>query len=113
NLQMMSGQHKTLTAAVIRKPIESFFQHENSWPSWAFSNHDVVRASSRWCPGGEGYGHDPALSKLLIALLGCLYGTMFIYQGEELGLPEARLKFEDLKDPWGIHLWPSWQGRDG
>lgn len=113
NLQMMSGAHKTLTPALIRQPIEEFLKFHGSWPSWAFSNHDVVRAASRWCPQGEGYAHDPALSKMLIALLGCLNGTQFLYQGEELGLPEAKLKFEELKDPWGIHLWPSWQGRDG
>ena len=78
-----------------------------------FSNHDVVRAASRWHWQGDGFSHDPRLSKLLIALLGCLRGTIFLYQGEELGLPEAKLAFEDLQDPWGKHLWPEWQGRDG
>ncbi len=113
NTHMMSGAHKELTADTIRKPIEEFLVHKDSWPSWAFSNHDVVRAASRWQPNGDGFGHDPRLSKMLIALLGCLYGTVFLYQGEELGLPEAKLKREDLRDPWGIHLYPKWQGRDG
>lgn len=103
NLQMMTGQRKELTAAIIREPIEESLKHSNSWPSWAFSNHDVVRAVSRW-------NADP---KMLIALLGSLYGTLFLYQGEELGLPEAEIKFEDLQDPWGKRLWPEWQGRDG
>jgi alpha-glucosidase len=113
NTHMMSGAHKDLTAELIRAPIEEFLQHPESWPSWAFSNHDVVRAASRWHVGGNGFGHDPRLSKMLIALLGCLYGTVFLYQGEELGLPEAKLRYEDLRDPWGIHLYPKWQGRDG
>ena len=30
-----------------------------------------------------------------------------------IGLPEARLAFEDLKDPFGINLWPRYKGRDG
>ncbi|MGH1397815.1 MAG: alpha-amylase family glycosyl hydrolase [Alphaproteobacteria bacterium] len=84
-----------------------------SYPSWAFSNHDVVRAASRWLPDSDGFSHDPRLSKMLITLLGSLYGTLFLYQGEELGLPEAKLKYEDLQDPWGKHLYPKWQGRDG
>ncbi|MEZ5813865.1 MAG: alpha glucosidase [Alphaproteobacteria bacterium] len=116
NTHMMSGQHKPLTTDLIRTPVETALKH-GGWPSWAFSNHDVVRAASRWhAPkdkGGDGFTHNPALSKMLIALLGCLYGTAFLYQGEELGLPEAKLKFEDLQDPWGKHLWPEWQGRDG
>ncbi|MGB4057223.1 MAG: alpha-amylase family glycosyl hydrolase [Alphaproteobacteria bacterium] len=113
NTSMMSGAHKDLTEDLIREPIEEFLNHRGHWPSWAFSNHDVVRAASRWHTPGDGFSHDPRLSKMLIALLGSLYGTAFLYQGEELGLPESRLKFEDLKDPWGIALYPKWQGRDG
>ena len=112
NTHMMGGTRKELTASLIRAPIEEFLKYGESWPSWAFSNHDVVRAASRWHLG-DGFGHDPRLSKMLIALLGCLYGTVFLYQGEELGLPEARLNLEDLQDPWGKRLWPRWQGRDG
>lgn len=113
NTHMMSGTHKDLTPEMIFKPIEAYFRHdgtETGWPSWAFSNHDVVRVASRWF---EPYKHDPALSKMLIALLGCLPGTVFLYQGEELGLPEAEIAFEDLQDPWAKETWPEWQGRDG
>lgn len=114
NTQMMSGKHKDLNATLIREPVDRF-QNEgpHCWPSWAFSNHDVVRAVSRWHKNKDGFSSDAQLAKMLIALLGCLHGTMFMYQGEELGLPEAKLNLEDLKDPWGIHLWPAWQGRDG
>ncbi len=115
NPQMMSGAHKALRADQIRTPLETFARHatQDHWPAWAFSNHDVVRAASRWHSTGDGFSHDPRLSKLLIALLLCLRGTVFLYQGEELGLPEAALRFENLQDPWGKHLWPAWQGRDG
>jgi alpha-glucosidase len=114
NTQMMSGARKTLTPQLIQNPITQFESAGNEcWPSWAFSNHDVVRAASRWHVHGDGFSHDPQLAKMLIALLACLRGTVFLYQGEELGLPEARLAFEELQDPWGKHLWPAWQGRDG
>ncbi|MCB1720773.1 MAG: alpha-glucosidase [Rhodospirillales bacterium] len=112
--QLCAGKQKRLTADLISHPVIDFLeQAPNAFPMWAFSNHDVVRAASRWCPDSDGFGHNPALSKTLIALLGCLQGSFFLYQGEELGLPEAKLEFEDLQDPWGKHLWPDWQGRDG
>ena len=38
---------------------------------------------------------------------------MCIDQGEELGLTEADLAFEDLQDPYGIRFWPEFKGRDG
>lgn len=120
NPQLMSGTQKALTQKLIRTPIETFYTlsnesdesdiKSNSWPSWAFSNHDVVRASSRWMTL---YEQEPGFSKMLIALLGCLPGTLFLYQGEELGLSEAKIPFESLQDPWAKETWPTWQGRDG
>ena len=80
------------------------------WVCWAFSNHDVVRHISRW---GEGISDPKAYAKMLNALLLSLRGSACIYQGEELGLPEAELQFEDLQDPYGIQFWPEFKGRDG
>jgi len=121
NTSMMAGTQKTLHADIITNPLLDFFECENlesavkltdsnSWPAWAFSNHDVVRAASRWF---KPFDHNPNLSKMLIALLGCLPGTLFLYQGEELGLPEAEIPFDSLQDPWAKETWPEWQGRDG
>ena len=77
---------------------------------WAFSNHDVMRHVSRWEQPGDAAG---AVARLAIALLGALPGAICLYQGEELGLPEAELRFEDLRDPYGIRFWPAFKGRDG
>ena len=78
----------------------------DGWACWAFSNHDVVRHASRW---------DLSLpaQKAMTTLLMCLRGSVCIYQGEELGLPEADVAFEDLQDPYGITFWPEFKGRDG
>ncbi len=81
----------------------------HGWPSWAFSNHDVARAVTRW--GGEAAPADYA--KILIALLGSLRGTVFLYQGEELALPEATVPLEHLRDPFGLNFYPEFRGRDG
>ena len=43
----------------------------------------------------------------------CLRGSVCIYQGEELGLPEAEIAYEELQDPYGIEFWPEFKGRDG
>ncbi|MBB3932162.1 alpha-glucosidase [Kaistia hirudinis] len=81
----------------------------DGWPCWAFSNHDIVRHVSRWTTDGD---YD-AVAKLASAILLSLRGSVCLYQGEELGLTEAVLTFEDLQDPYGIRFWPEYKGRDG
>ncbi len=109
---LLGGQHKKLLSSHISDPVkEELSKGGESWPSWAMSNHDVIRTATRW---GENNPKNHAnYSKMTMAILGCLRGSICIYQGEELGLTEAELKFEHLVDPWGIALWPEWQGRDG
>lgn len=76
---------------------------------WAFSNHDTVRAVSRWSRAGA----TPQFAKMLTGLLVSLPGSACIYQGEELGLPEAELLPSEMRDPYGIAFYPSFKGRDG
>jgi alpha-glucosidase len=83
------------------------------WPSWAFENHDAPRAVSRWLPA-EADGatrHRFAAMKMLLLL--CLRGNIFLYQGEELGLTQVDVPFEDLRDPEAIANWPLTLSRDG
>jgi alpha-glucosidase len=42
-----------------------------------------------------------------------LRGNIFLYQGEELGLPQAVIPFDKLRDPEAIANWPLTLGRDG
>lgn len=79
------------------------------WPSWAFSNHDAPRAVSRWAAEEE---RDRA-ARLYAMLLLSLRGNVFLYQGEELGLPQADVPFDALQDPEAIANWPLTLGRDG
>lgn len=75
----------------------------------ALSNHDKPRVATRW-----GEGRDPqAHARQMLALLACLPGTVCLYQGEELGLPQAEVPFERLQDPFGKAFWPEYEGRDG
>ncbi|SMH45381.1 alpha-amylase family glycosyl hydrolase [Azospirillum agricola] len=77
---------------------------------WSLSNHDVERAASRWLPPGADAGDFNALLAMLTA---ALPGTVCLYQGEELSLPNAVLKQHELRDPFGITYWPDFAGRDG
>lgn len=83
---------------------------EHAWPCWAFSNHDVIRHVSRF---GADLADKGPLAKLAASLLLSLRGSICLYQGEELGLPEADIAFEDLTDPAAIAFWPDYKGRDG
>ena len=78
----------------------------DAWPCWSYSNHDVIRHITRW-------GLTDAGARMYAVLLLSLRGSVCLYQGEELGLPEAELEFEDLQDPYGIEFWPEFKGRDG
>jgi alpha-glucosidase len=81
----------------------------DAWACWALSNHDVVRVATRWRVLGE----PQALAPLLVAFMGSLRGSVCLYQGEELGLTEAEIGFEQLQDPYGKEMWPRFKGRDG
>ncbi|WP_105212908.1 alpha-glucosidase family protein [Pseudoalteromonas sp. T1lg22] len=99
------------SSAYIRTTVETLEARMlEGWPCWAFSNHDVERVASRWSPSGE---VQPQQVKMLTALLASLRGSVCMYQGEELGLGEASVAFEDLQDPYGITFWPNFKGRDG
>ncbi|MDQ6435913.1 alpha-glucosidase family protein [Mesorhizobium sp. LHD-90] len=99
------------SAAHVRKCIKAFETSvTDGWICWAFSNHDVIRHVTRWTKPA---GSPEAMAKFAIALLACLRGSICIYEGEELGLEEAELAFEDLVDPYGIRFWPGFKGRDG
>ena len=84
-------------------------QQGEGWPSWTFSNHDAPRAVSRWAQGRD----EKAFAEMALLLLMCLRGNVLVYQGEELGLPQAHVPFERLVDPEAIANWPQTLGRDG
>ncbi len=99
-----------LTPAYVRRVSERVEAVlEDGWPCWSFSNHDVIRAVSRFGDGSA----DDGMARLLPALLMSLRGTPCLYQGEELGLPQADVPYERLQDPYGIAFWPEYKGRDG
>ena len=96
---LMTGDDQGVLAHL--KTLAAYPDH---WPCIAFSNHDVIRTTSR-------FGPDSA--KVMLALLFAMRGTALLYQGEELGLPEVDMQRSQLKDPVGDLYYPLFKGRDG
>ncbi len=92
-----------------RAAIEAASVAKGSWQCLAFSNHDVERHISRWAKNGK----QDEFARLSAMLLLSMRGSVCLYQGEELGLTEANIAYEELMDPYGIEFWPKFKGRDG
>jgi alpha-glucosidase len=76
--------------------IEDFerLAEETAWPAWFLSNHDKPRVASRF----DEHGLGPARARGALLLLYALRGTPFVYQGEELGLPDAEIPPDRVVD---------------
>ncbi len=95
-------------AAAIDRSITEL--HAVGAPStWVLANHDVVRQVSRYGGGEDGLRRARAALLLVLALP----GPTFLYQGEELGLPEVRVPDEALQDPIWVRSGHRNRGRDG
>ena len=97
--------------------------------TWVLSNHDVVRHATRLAldfanPQGHGVGlrsgvlPDPEMAlrraRAATVLMLALPGSAYIYQGEELGLPEAvALPDQARQDPTWFRSGGERYGRDG
>ena len=105
-------------------------QSTASSSTWTLSNHDIVRHATRFgLPAGThldnwliGYGTTPAIdpvkadrrARAAALLLLALPGSVYLYQGEELGLLEvADLPVHALQDPIWLRDGGARKGRDG
>lgn len=79
-----------------------------SWPNYVLNNHDVKRSATRY-----GQGQDDERLKVAAAMLLTIRGTPFLYNGEEIGMRDGKLKKREILDPAGLLYWPLFKGRDG
>ena len=96
-------------------------------PSWVLSNHDVTRVVTRYGRADTTFSFaakrigtptDLALgmrrARAVALLVAALPGTLYVYQGEELGLPEVEdLPPEHIQDPMHFQSGGTDPGRDG
>lgn len=78
-------------------------------PTWTLSNHDVEREVTRYGGGTGGLARARAMALVMLALP----GAVFVYNGEELGLPNVDLPDEVLQDPVWERSGHTERGRDG
>ncbi|MCU1546505.1 MAG: hypothetical protein JWP30_1605 [Homoserinimonas sp.] len=113
---------------VIDQSLEAF-SSVGAPSTWVLSNHDVVRHATRLAvtaenPQGHGLGPtsaglpDPAVglrrARAATTMMLALPGSSYIYQGEELGLPEViHLPDEARQDPTWFRTDGERYGRDG
>jgi len=83
--------HLPWDAEAFRRAIADFdaLSAERAWPAWFLGNHDHPRIATR-------YG--AAQARVAAMLLYTLRGTPFIYQGDELGLPDAHVPPDAVVD---------------
>jgi alpha-glucosidase len=74
--------------------------------TWALSDHDVTRPASRYGGGVTGLARARAMALVQLALPGAVY----LYNGDELGLPDVELPDDARRDAVWKH---AEHGRDG
>lgn len=100
------------TAPAVREAIENSLATAvlaDSPPTWTLSNHDVEREVSRYGGGAQGLSRARAMALVMLALP----GAVFVYNGEELGLPNVELPDNVLQDPVWERSGHTERGRDG
>jgi len=65
------------------------------WPNWVLGNHDQPRITSR-------VGRDQA--RVAAMLLLTLRGTPTVYNGDEMGMLDVPIPFEEVQDPQGLNM---------
>lgn len=119
-------------AAALRQVIDASlaaFGEVGAPSTWVLSNHDVVRHATRLSvtePNPQGHGLGPRSKGLpsyetglrraraATALMLALPGSAYLYQGEELGLPEViHLPDSARQDPTWFRTGGERYGRDG
>lgn len=68
---------------------------EKGWPNWVLGNHDQPRITSR-----IGYHQSMVAAVLLLTLR----GTPTIYYGEEIGMRDVPIPYDQIQDPQGLNM---------
>ncbi|GAB6020625.1 Mal-a5p [Chamberlinius hualienensis] len=84
-------------AQSVYRAVKSWYDATNSndsmWPSWVLGNHDKPRVASR-------VGDELVDAYHVVTML--LKGTPVTYYGEEIGMPNGQVSYEQQKDPLGM-----------
>ncbi len=81
---------------------------DGGWPCNVLSNHDQPRSFNRYKDDQDSEKRARVAAMLLLTL----WGTPFVYYGEEIGMKNFRISRSELTDPAGKKFWPLYAGRD-
>ena len=100
-----------LSAVLFRQVLADDSEYLSHYPTTTvLSNHDLVRATTRYAS----LLNSDAVAKLLATMLLTLRGTPFIYYGSEIGMRDCPPEtIDEVQDPRGKSDWPEYKGRDG
>ncbi|MEY4312327.1 MAG: hypothetical protein RLZZ571_1097 [Actinomycetota bacterium] len=105
---MVTPFDSEVLAKTIAQIVETSIQY-SSTPTWVLSNHDASRVVSRFGGGADGL----AKARSMAMLAHFLPGSIYVYQGEELGLEDVQIPPQDRKDPIWINSGNTQTGREG
>jgi len=94
NFQLLSLPWDAASLAVAIDQYEGALPAQG-WPNWVLSNHDQHRIASR-------VGQQQA--RVAAMLLLTLRGTPTIYYGDEIGMRNVAIPFDEVQDPQGLNM---------
>ncbi|MBW4656551.1 MAG: DUF3459 domain-containing protein [Kaiparowitsia implicata GSE-PSE-MK54-09C] len=102
NFHLMSTAWNAAAVATLVETYEAALP-AGGWPNWVLGNHDRSRVASRL---------GPAQARIAAMLLLTLRGTPTLYQGDEIGMTDAPIPPERVRDPWEKRVPGLGLGRD-
>ncbi|XP_043654677.1 maltase A3 [Drosophila teissieri] len=92
-------EQKGVSASNVQEAIDLWLNNmpAGRTPNWVLGNHDKRRAASRY-----GKEHIDGMNMLVMILP----GVSVTYQGEEIGMTDGEISWEDTVDPWGCNSNP-------
>ncbi|XP_021941641.1 maltase 1-like isoform X2 [Zootermopsis nevadensis] len=99
NFELISVSQENISAQSIYSTIMTWMDNlpKGAWPNWVSGNHDNSRMATR-------FGNELVDAINMIMLL--LPGTPVTYNGEEMGMEDTDVSWEQTKDTVGINAGP-------
>ncbi|PSN52222.1 Maltase 1 [Blattella germanica] len=99
NFLMIQGLNNESNAYDFNSTVHEWMDNmiNGRWPNWVIGNHDQKRVATR-------YGSELLDGLSMISLL--LPGSGITYNGDEIGMVDAYISYEDTVDPAGINAGP-------
>ena len=93
--------------------VQRMMMNNDAWGTVFLENHDQARSISRFATDKAEFRE--AAAKMLAAVIACLTGTLFLYQGQEIGTynHSSKWKIEDLRDIDSINAYNDVKDRYG